>query len=425
MRILCTGINHKTAPVALRERLAIDPAATGAALADLVERWEDAEFVILSTCNRTEVYAARELHGHPREGELRSWVCSFRGERVEPFEEAIYTLTDASAVRHLLAVASGLDSLIVGEAQISGQVKAAYALAREGGTAGAVMNDLFQTALHVAKHVRSETGLGAGKVSVASVAIDCVMRSPNAPPGKCVLSIGAGKMSQLMLRRLAGLGASRILIANRSAERASELAEQVGGEAVDFASLGEHLVAADVVLASTAADSPIITHRMIDEAQRSRGGRPLLIVDIAVPRDVDPTVGEIDNVSLYNVDDLERVVSAAVNGRHKQRVAAEAIVAGHVAEVLRGLRIRDVAPTIDAMYRYARRIADEELEAAANKLREHDDIEADRRILHRALHRTVRRILHPAVENLRKAATSDAVRAHVASLRKLFELDDE
>ncbi len=438
MRILCIGVNYKTAEVALRERLAFDAEATGRALQELTSRWSEAEFVILSTCNRVEVYTARPVHGHPREQELQVWLREFHGVEAAECGEAMYTLADASAIRHLFAVTSSLDSMVLGEAQITSQVKAAYSLARQASAAGPVMNDLFQTALHVAKHVRSETDIAAGKVSVASVAVDCVLQSLEGPSGgegdktdkgptagACVLNVGGGEMNELMLQHLAELAVGRILVANRSPRRAADLAKRFGGEAVEFARLGEHLAAADVVLSSTASEAPVITRQMVAEAQAQRGGRPLLIVDIAVPRDVEPDTRQIENVFLYNIDDLQRVVASSLKGRDTQRVAAEAIIASHVAESLRELKIRDVAPTIEAMYQYMHRIADEELAAAAKKLGKHADAEANKKLLTRALHRTIRRILHPLAANLRKSATSDAARVHVAALRKLFGLDKE
>jgi len=425
MRLLCIGLSHKTADVALRERLAFDQAAVQRALPGLAERWKEAEFAILSTCNRTEVYVARPAGGPPNAQELTAWLGEFHHLSPAVFEQAIYALGDAAAVRHLFATASGLDSLVLGEAQIAGQVKDAYAAARQLGTAGPILNDLFQTALHAAKRVRTETDIAVGHVSVASAAVDCMTASIGSPAGKCVLNVGAGKMNDLMLRRLAQLGVGSILVANRSPERAAALARQCGGQAVEFDRLAEHLAAADAVLTSTASRTPIFTREMVAGAMAARNGRPLLFVDIAVPRDVDPAVGELDGVSLYNIDDLDRIVAGSFSDRHRNRVAAEAIVAHHVARLLREMKIRDVAPTIDSLLRRLTDIADEELAAAVNKLSGHEDAEQDVEILRRALHRTIRRILHPVARNLRRTAGSDTSGADAAALRKLFGLDEK
>ena len=200
MRIVCIGISHKTAGVELRERLAFDPAGRARALSRLRRRWPDAEFALLSTCNRVELYTARPVHGHPRPEELLNWLGGFHKVPAGEFAGAIYELTDADAAAHLFAVAAGLDSLVPGEAEIAAQVKDAYAAASKAGTAGKALNEMFQQAFHVLKHVRSETPIGVGKVSVATVAIDCIDKVFDTPAGKCVLSIGAGKMNQLMLK---------------------------------------------------------------------------------------------------------------------------------------------------------------------------------------------------------------------------------
>jgi len=425
MRILCIGINHKTAGVELRESVALDAAAAERQLRQLAERWEAAELVILSTCNRTEIYTARPVHGHPREHELRSWLSGLAGKRARAAAEASYALADGEALRHLFEVAAGLDSLIVGEPQITGQVKQAYAAAREAAVARAVMNRLFQAALNVAKRVRSETPIASGRASVASAAVDQAVKSLGTLAGKCVLVVGAGKMNLLMLRRIAEMAPAKVLVANRSPERADRLAVQFGGEAVGFGSLAEHLAAADVVLTSTAAEAPVITADLAAEALARRGGRELLIIDIAVPRDVEPAVAELENVTLFDIDDLERIVAANSKGRDERVAAARKIVDDKVAETLTELKIRQVAPTIDAVYRYMRRIADEEIETACNKLASHADADADKEILTRALHRAIRRIVHPVAKNLRKASAADAAGAHAASLRKLFGLDGD
>lgn len=425
MRVLCLGINHKTADVAVREKLVFDAGAGRAALRQLAGTWLGAEFLILSTCNRTEVYTARPLHGHPRDHELRAWLAQFRGVSEAEFGRSLYTLEDAEAMRHLFAVAAGMDSLVPGEDQIVAQLKQAYALAVEAGAAGAVLNEVVQTAFHAAKHVRTETGIASGKVSVASVAIEFVSRIFETLAGKCVLNVGAGKMNELMLRQLVRRGCTDVLVTNRSFDRARRLAEACGAQAVPFNDLADHVARADVVLTSTASEAAILSRRMIERAQARRRWRPLLIVDIAVPRDVEPQAGELDNVFLYNIDDLDRVVRTTIERRHGEREAAEAILAEHLGELTDRLSVRDVAPTIEALYRTMQRIADEELRSARNKLAQHDDTEADMEILRRTLHRTIRRILHPCTARLRESAATGAAANRIAALRELFDLDAE
>ena len=423
MRILCIGMSHKTAGVALRERVAFDQAACTGALADLSGRWQDAEFAVLSTCNRTEIYTARPLHGHPRDHELRRWFAGQGGLAAGELDASLYALADADAVGHLLAVAAGLDSLVVGEAQIAAQVKDAYLAATRAATSGATLNLLFQSALGAAKRIRNETGIGTSSRSVASLAIECAGRCLGRLEGKAVLSVGAGKMNHLMLRRLTELGAGPVVIANRSSDRAAKLAEAVGGRAAGFDELPRLLARADVVVASTASEAPIITRSMVADAAAARNGRPLLIVDIAVPRDVEEAVGELPGVRLYDIDDLERLVAAESAPDPARRQAAERIIAEAAEDVLAAIKVRTVAPTIEAMYRYMRTIADAELNAAFNKLATHEDAETDKQILQRALRRTIRRIIHPAVLNLRNSSAADAASAHATALRKLFDLD--
>jgi glutamyl-tRNA reductase len=416
-------MSHKTADVALREKLAFDPSQVQRALAALVRRWKTCEFLILSTCNRTELYAARPVHDHPREEEIRHWLGEFHGLVRNEFEGSLYALADADAVGHLFAVVAGMDSLVPGEEQIAAQFKEAYGQAVAAGAAGTVMNELAQAAAHAAKNIRTETGINEGKVSVASVAVDCIAQAFASLADKCVLNIGAGKMNELMLRHLLDLRPGRILVSNRSPAAADRMARLCGGEVVDFASLATRLTEADVVLTSTSSDSPILTFQMVKAAQARRQGRAMLIIDIAVPRDVEPAAGRLGNVSLHNIDDLERIVKTTMRSRRDHRRAAEAIARKHVQDFLAGLNVRAVAPTIRALYRRMQSIAAEELDGARRKLSTHEDAEQDAQILQRALHRTIRRILHPCAANLRRAAGSDAARAHIAALKKLFDLE--
>ena len=424
MRIICVGTNHKTADLAVREKLAYSAEQRQAALKDLRSAWPDVEFAIISTCNRMEIYLARPVHGHPRAEELRDWVLAQHGVSGSPYAEALYMLSDAEATSHLFAVASGLDSLVPGEAQIVAQVKEAYTQAVEAGSAHVVLNELFQAALHVAKHIRTETDIAMGKVSVASLAVDFVRQLFDTLKGKCVLNVGAGKMNSLMLARLREMQADRIVVVNRSRPAAERLAAESGGEPGDFARLEDHLAEADVVVTSTGSQDPVITARMVRSAQKRRDWRPLLIVDIAVPRDVEPKAGKVDNVFLYNIDDLDRIVQANLEMRSGQHGAAQTIITEHVDELMGVLNVRKVAPTIESLYKKMSLIAEQELADARNKLSTHPDAEEDIEILRHTLHRTIQRILHPCTQHLRKSAGTDAARAHVATIHELFELDE-
>ena len=423
MRVLCIGISHKTASVHLRERMMFDPGMLGTALGHLGRRWPECEFLALSTCNRTELYAARAVHGHPREQELRQLLGEMHSVGLHEYEACIYTLADDEAARHLFSVAAGLDSLVPGEVQITSQIKEAYAAAVAAGTARSVMNDLFQCALHVAKHARNETDIAAGKVSVASVAIDCVAELFGTLEGKCVLSVGAGKMNDLMLKHAQRLGPRQVVVANRSAAKAQQLAKAHKASAAPLAELPALLNEADVLLTSTAAKEPIITRSMVEAAMKHRPMRPMLIVDIAVPRDVEESVRAVKHVHLFNIDDLKGVVDKTLADRNVHQAGVRKIIDVHVQEFMEALRVRGVAPAIDALYRRMKDIADEELAEAGRKFSSHPDAKEDALILQRALHRTIRRILHPAAANLRKSAASGDARADLAAIRKLFDLE--
>lgn len=420
MRIICLGISHKTAGVELREKLAMDAGQVARALKDLSSRWSEAQFVIVSTCNRTEIYIARALHGHPRREELRDWLGGLAGIVTDKFSDALYTLADAEAYRHLFSVASGMDSLVPGEAQIVAQLKDAYAAATKAGTTGKTINELFQSAFHTAKHVRSETSIAEGKVSVASVAIDHVAEVLGDLSGKCVLNVGAGKMNELMLKHLGELGPGEILVSNRSDARSKHLAKLCGGRAVAFSRLQEHLSRADIVLTSTAAESPIITREMVLSAQQKREFEPMLIVDLAVPRDVDSHAGEIKNVFLLNIDDMEAVVQKTLHSRRDQHMQADKIIESHVGELSQNLSLHQAGPTIKALYARMKQLTDGELADAREKL----SCEEDTEILRRALHRTVRKFLHPIANQFRKSAGTPQSKHHVEAIRKLFNLDE-
>jgi len=420
MRLLCVGLNHKTAPVALRERLAFDAGAARGALEMLRDRYRQAAFVILSTCNRCELYVVRPLHERPREEDIRAFFGAARGVDRADYDGALYVHADTEAVRHLFTVAAGLDSLVPGEDQILAQVKGAYAAAQSARTTGAEINEWFQRAFHVAKEVRTTTAVAAGKVSAASVAADLAGAHLSDAGGKTLLSLGAGKMNALMLRDLRARRVGRILVANRTPARAAEVARDCGGQAVAFDQLVGALADADVVVCSTGAPEPVITACTLAGAMAHRPDRPMLIIDIAVPRDVDPDAGELPGVTLMNIDDLQAVVEKNLSRRRRELDAGRAIIDRRTDEYFRRLHVREVAPTIEALYRRMRTIADEELAAARHKLT--GDRQADERVFRRAFHRALQRMLHKPVTALRAAAGAEAAREHAAILRKLFDL---
>jgi len=423
MRILCVGANHKTAPLALREKLTFDPAAARSALETLRDRYADGEFAIVSTCNRSEAYVARPIHGHPREEELRAFFGQFHGLSRDEYDDALYVHRDAEAARHLFTVAVGLDSLVPGEEQILAQLKEAHRLAEEASAGGGRLSELFQLAFSVAREARTKTRIASGRVSVASVAVGRVREAFADFSDKCVLSVGAGKMNEGMLQGLRRLGAGRMLVANRSPGRAAEVAGRCGGEVLPLAALAEGLIQADVVVCSTGATEPIVTFSRTQAAMARRPDRPMLIIDIAVPRDVSPEVGELPGVSLYNIDDLKTVVEKNIRLRTADIDACRKIIDAEVDAYLHRLHVREVVPTVESLYRQMRRLADEELSAAAHKLTGRP--ERDQQIIRRAVHRALRRILHTPIASLRAGAGGEAARQRAAALRKLFNLPEK
>jgi glutamyl-tRNA reductase len=346
MNLLVVGGSFKTVPIELREKLAFDGPKLLAALNELATRF-GSEAVILSTCNRVEIYVARTGAAvAPNADLIVEFIAQFHELAYEQIRANLYAKTNDDAVQHLFRVASSLDSLIVGEGQIAGQVKKTYEVAHTAGTAGIVLHALFQQALSVAKRVRTQTGISRGHVSVSSVAVDYVRQVYDHFDDKTILVIGAGKMGALTLKHLRELKPQRILVTNRSPEKAHAVAQECGGSAIPWDQLDDALVEADIVLSTTGAPEPIMTRRRFDGilARRSRG--TMVILDIAVPRDFDPRIHDGDRACLFNVDDLKRIQEQTVKEREQHVKPAEAIVEQEVKRFLSDWRRRKNGPLI-------------------------------------------------------------------------------
>ncbi|HWE36468.1 MAG TPA: glutamyl-tRNA reductase [Isosphaeraceae bacterium] len=342
MTLLALGVDHRTAPPELRESIAFDGPRCARGLEALAGRFPGTEFALLSTCNRVELYAAAE--SAPPDADALAWfLARFHDVPVEGLRRHLVARRDAAAVEHLFRVAAGLESLVLGEGQILGQVRDAYRLAAGRGAVGPVLHQVFQRALRVGKRARAETGLGRGRTSVASVAVDVARAVFDRLDDKAVLVIGAGVMGELALQHLAALRPGALLLANRDPARARAVAERRGGRAVAFERLDDALVAADVVVSATAAAGPIVTADRYARLQRARGHRLALILDLAVPRDFGAGVGELDQVLLYNVDDLRAQAERNLRARHAEAERAGRIVAAEAAACLAALwRRREV-----------------------------------------------------------------------------------
>lgn len=422
MSIVLVGINHKSAPIEVRERLALTEEACASGLRALVDGEVIREGLIVSTCNRVEVLTETDRQ---RLNDTTERVTQFLSRSdVLPrsfFEPRLYTHTDDQAIRHLFRVTSSLDSMVVGEPQVLGQVRRAYSIALEAGTAGRILNRLVHHSFHVAKRVRTETGIGANAVSISYMAVALGKKIFDSLAGRTALLIGAGEMAELSARHLVNAGVSRVLLANRTEGPAARLAAELGGEAVPFAELSSHLAEADIVICSTAASEFVITEEMARTALSKRRNRPAFLIDISVPRNIDPAVGKIPNVFVFDIDDLESVVSSNIREREREAERAELIVESEIMQFQQALRALDIGPTIGALRQKLQDIARLELTRQRNRLgsltpEQEAAIEA-------LLMATVNKISHPVLSHMRRSyETSDT--NTIQAWRDIFGLEE-
>ena len=423
-RLLVLGLNHKTAPLEVRERLAFSPEQRKIALLALSEKFDRCEAVLLSTCNRVELYVAREVHGHPQHTELAQFLAENRAVKLEDFQSSLYHKVERDAVSHLFSVAASLDSMVLGEGQILAQVRQAYEAAKEAGTAGAALHPLFQRAVAVGKLIRAQTTIGEGNASVASVALEYARRIFDVFTDKTVLSVGAGKMAERVLAAMAALKPGRLIVCNRDSAKAAALAEKFMGSAAGFGQLPDHLAAADIVITSTGSDKPIITRDLFDAVIRRRRYRPVFLIDIAVPRDIAADVGKIQNVYLYNLDDLQQAVTATLDKRSAEVQAAQRIVDQHVNEFAAWNRARMMGPLIDHLFQRSHALAQEELARALAKMPGVTD--GDKQQLEELTRRIVNKLLHDPIRVLRDSDPENApMTQYLHAVQKLFKLSDD
>ncbi len=422
-RLLVVGLNHTTAPLEVRETLVFDDQQAANALQKLREKFPEAEAVLLSTCNRVEMYVARSVHGHPREEEMIEFLAGFHGLLPAQVTSHFYRKVDQAAAAHLFAVASSLDSMVLGETQIVGQVRAAYDMARDAGAAGSMLNPLFQRALAIAKRVMSETALAKGRMSVASVAVDYARRIFDHFNDKTVLCIGAGKMGGLVLQGFAALGPGKLLLANRDPAKAEALATQFHGQASGLEKLDEHLIAADIVISSTGSAHPIITRERFEHLVKQRRYRPIFIIDIAMPRDVEPSVGQIENVYLYNIDDLQQVVSDTQAQRAGAVEAARQIVEEQLEDFIAWHRTRELGPLIDQLYKRYHQVAQDEVSRTINKFGPMS--QEERQHLEELGRRIVNKLLHDPIQTLKQSDSMHGqIGQYLHAMERLFKLSE-
>lgn len=413
MQIFTLGINHHTAPLSVREQVAFAPERLAQALDDLVRGKPVREAAILSTCNRTELYCATEVPASAAE-----WLAQYHRLPQEKITPYLYTLPQRDAVRHAFRVASGLDSMVLGEPQILGQMKEAARRAEEAGTLGTLLGKMFQRTFAVAKEVRSSTAIGANIVSMAAAAVHLSERIFESISEQKVLFIGAGEMIELCAAHFAGEKPRRITIANRTPERGQALAERFGGDAMRLDEVPERLSQYDIVVSCTASPLPILGKGTVERALKARRHRPVVMVDLAVPRDIEAEVGKLDDVFMYTLDDLAQVVESGLESRQAAVVEAEAIIEDRLANFLHWVETRDVVPTIRALRDQAERMRRHEVERAVKLLAKGED---PHRVLEALSHGLTNKFLHGPTHALNQS--EGGLRADLSDLiSRLYQL---
>jgi len=417
MALLALGINHKTAPVSVRERVAFTPEQLTDALSDARVSASLKEVAILSTCNRTELYCTTELEGTRA---LLEWLGRFHDLDPEQLQQCSYAHWGEDAARHMMRVASGLDSLVLGEPQILGQLKSSFALSQDEGHVGAELGRLFQQTFSVAKQVRTDTAIGENPVSVAYAAVSLAQHIFSDLSSSRALLIGAGETIELVARHLAQAGVQDITVANRTLNRALSLAEEFNGKAILLGDIPDALSDADIVIASTASQLPILGKGAVEAALKKRKHEPIFMVDIAVPRDIEPQVADLDDVYLYTVDDLKEVIEENQRSRENAAREAEEIIEAGAHEFMRQLRSLLAVDTLTALRSQAEQTRDQELEKAMRQLRKGKDAEEVLSQLARGL---TNKMLHQPTIQMRKASAEG--RTEVLSMvQELYQLSE-
>lgn len=416
MTLIAFGINHNTAPVEVREAVSFAPEQMRVALQELHSGAIVKEAAILSTCNRTEIYA--EMNDEDATA-IRQWLAQFHGTGAEVLESCNYAYAGLDAARHMMRVASGLDSLVLGEPQILGQMKSAYAVANDAGSLGSQLHATFHKVFSVAKRVRSETAIGENPVSVAYAAVSLAQQIFSDLKQDTALLIGAGETIELVARHLAQQGLKKIIVANRTLANAVELAKRFDGEAILLADIPEHLHRADIVISSTASQLPLLGKGTVEAALKVRRHKPMFMVDIAVPRDIEAQVGDLSDVYLYTVDDLREVIDENMRSREQAANIAIEIVEEGVAGYAADLRSQDAVATIKSFRQSVEELRDVELSKALRQLQ--SGVEAEQ-VLQQLARNLANKIMHSPTQQLKRASVAGDIEL-ITSLHRLFELE--
>ncbi|MDT8302196.1 MAG: glutamyl-tRNA reductase [Sedimentisphaerales bacterium] len=401
MKIVVLGLNHKSAPIEIREKLAFDATQTLKALRELKIRFREAEFVLLSTCNRVELYCASKISEAVTANSLAEFLSKFHNIPIEKFQESLYVYEDEDSVRHLLTVASSLDSMVVGEAQIIAQVKESYQLACTAKSTGKILNRLFHCAFTTSKKIYTTTSISTGRVSVAGVAVELAMQLFADISSAKVVVIGAGEMGELLIQHLIHVGCKNITVVNRSYERGKNIAEQYGIGVDKWEEIENQLIGANIAIASAAVQDYLFRKGPFKKIMNHRWGRMLLIIDIAVPRNFEPSINKIDDVYLYSVDDLSEVVERNRKAREQDITAGMEIVYKNVTDFMDWLGSKDIGPLIGQMKEQFARISQNELEQFFVGTRQEASC---KEILEIMVNRVVNKLLHCVIKNVNTIA---------------------
>lgn len=420
MSLFLVGLNHRTAPIEIRELVAVAEKEIPARLTALVSDFGFEEALILSTCNRVEIIASQRT-GTDSTALIKDFLRTRDSVDPNSLDKYLYTFQGAELVSHVFRVASSLDSMIQGESQILGQVKQAYRLAEQAGSCGVLLSQLMPRAFFVAKRVRTETRIANSAVSVSSAAVELAEKIFGELTDRTILLLGAGKMGELVVRNLVSSGVSSILVANRTRERSQKIVDRLGGTRVPFGELEKHLIKADILVVSTGSASHVVDRPLMDRVIHKRRYKPLFVIDISVPRNVAPEVNEIDNVFLFDIDDLESVISSNIEEREREAELAEEIVKEEVRSFLAHDASRSLGPFIHSFRKRIEEICLDELRSNRDGLSKENYSEAEKLV-----RRIAKRIAHPLTVQIKRNEIDDGCRSERLDLiRNAFELEDK
>ena len=421
VNLILVGVNHKTTPVEIREKLAFTKGKIEESVNHLFNFPDIIEHTILSTCNRVEIYARANSQDSAIKS-IKQFICDFHQLSLVELEDHFYSYSNKEAVEHLFRVSSSLDSMILGEAQILGQVKEAYSLARDLRSTGLVLNQLFEKAFSIAKKVREETGIAERSVSISSAAVELAQKIFDDLENHTVMLVGTGEMAELAAKHLISYGVKTIYVTSRTYERAANLARTLNGSALDFEAFKNELHRADIVITSTSAPNFIIKKEIVEKAIHERKNKPIFFIDIAVPRDIEPDVNDLENVYLYDIDDLQVVVSANIKEREKEAKNAMNLISQEVTKFNNWVGALDAVPTIVEIRKKAENIRKQEIEKTLKKISHLS--EDEKQLLRQMSSSMINKILHKPTIKLKQKTQSEDGHVYLKAIRHLFHLDD-